>query len=166
MALGHSAILSGLPLLSAGCSCLFAGYLLPPAARRWGIVRARKVFAYAAYGGAALFLLLFTSIRDASLAMIVMSLSSFVVELSAPVTWTTAMDLGGESVGLLTGMMNTLGHLGQHRARNHWLAIAGCVRQQLEYRVLCLCRSLRVGRSLLGDDRSSHAARSANHSLR
>jgi nitrate/nitrite transporter NarK len=44
--------------------------------------------------------------------MIVMSLSSFVVELSAPVTWTTAMDLGGESVGLLTGMMNTLGHLG------------------------------------------------------
>ena len=41
-----------------------------------------------------------------------MSLSSFVVELSAPVTWTTAMDLGGESVGLLTGMMNTLGHLG------------------------------------------------------
>jgi ACS family glucarate transporter-like MFS transporter len=112
VSLKHGAILSGLPLLTAGCGCLFAGYALPPVARWCGIVRARKAFAYIAYGGAALFLLLFTSIRDPNSAMIVMSLSSFVVELSAPVTWTTAMDLGGESVGLLTGMMNTLGHLG------------------------------------------------------
>jgi|HubBroStandDraft_1064217.scaffolds.fasta_scaffold04805_4 ACS family glucarate transporter-like MFS transporter len=110
--LQHGAILSGLPMLSAGCGCLFAGHLLPPAARRWGIVPARKAFAYVAYGGAALCLLLFTSIRDPNLAMLVMSLASFVVELSAPITWTTAMDLGGDSVGLLTGMMNTMGHLG------------------------------------------------------
>jgi MFS transporter, ACS family, glucarate transporter len=112
VALKHGAILGGLPLLAAGCGCLFAGYILPPLATRWGIVRARRSLAYFAYGAAALFLLLFTFIRDPNLAMIVMSLSSFVVELSAPVTWTTAMDLGGESVGLLTGMMNTLGHLG------------------------------------------------------
>jgi MFS family permease len=112
VALKHGAILSGLPLLSAGCGCLFAGYLLPPLTRRWGIVRARRSLAFVAYGGAAAFLLLFTFIRDPNLAMIVMSLSSFVVELSSPVTWTTAMDLGGESVGLLTGMKNTLGHLG------------------------------------------------------
>jgi MFS family permease len=110
--LKHGAMLGGLPLLTAGCGCLFAGYLLPPAARRWGIVSARKVFAYVAYGGAALFLVLFTFIHDPNLAMIFMSVSSFVVELSAPVTWTTAMDLGGESVGLLTGMMNTVGQLG------------------------------------------------------
>jgi ACS family glucarate transporter-like MFS transporter len=112
VSLKHGAILSGLPLLTAGCGCLFAGYALPPAVQRYGIVRARKAMAYIAYGGAALFLLFFTSIRDPTVAMVVMSLSSFVVELSSPVTWTTAMDLGGESVGLLTGMMNTLGHLG------------------------------------------------------
>ena len=112
VSLKQGAILSGLPLLTAGCGCLFAGYALPPVARWCGIARARKAFAYVAYGGAALFLLLFTSIHDPNFAMIVMSLSSFVVELSTPVTWTTAMDLGGESVGLLTGMMNTLGHLG------------------------------------------------------
>jgi MFS transporter, ACS family, glucarate transporter len=112
VALKHGAVLSGLPLLSAGCGCLAAGYLLPPSARRWGVVQARKAFAFVAYGGAAIFLLLFTYIHDPNLAMIVMSLSSFVIELSAPVTWTTAMDLGGESVGLLTGMMNTLGQLG------------------------------------------------------
>ncbi|MGA2592848.1 MAG: hypothetical protein ABSH32_23290 [Bryobacteraceae bacterium] len=99
-------------LAKAGCGCLFAGHLLPPVARRWGIVPARIAFAYVAYGGAALCLLLFTSIHDLNLAMLVMSLASFVVELSAPITWTTAMDLGGDSDGLLTGMMNTMGHLG------------------------------------------------------
>jgi ACS family glucarate transporter-like MFS transporter len=84
----------------------------PPAAHRWGTIPARKAFAYAVYGGAAPFLLLFTSIHDPNLAMRVMALASFVVELSAPITWTTAMDLGGGSVGLLTGMMNTMGHVG------------------------------------------------------
>lgn len=110
--LTHNAILSALPMLSAGCGCLFAGYALPLATLRWGVVATRKAFAYLAYGGAALFLLLFPTIHDANYAMVVMSMSSFVVELSAPVTWTTAMDLGGKSVGLLTGIMNTVGHLG------------------------------------------------------
>jgi MFS family permease len=112
LSLKQGAILGGLPLITAGCGCLFAGYALPHLARRYGILRARKAFAYIAYGGASLFLLLFITIHNPTLAMVVMSLSSFIVELSTPVTWTTAMDLGGESVGLLTGMMNTLGHLG------------------------------------------------------
>jgi MFS family permease len=112
VALTHNAILSGLPLLTAGCGCLFAGYLLPVATRRWTALRARRAFAYLAYGGAAASLLLFPAIHDANYAMAIMSLSSFLVELSAPVTWTAAMDMGGDSVGLLTGMMNTLGQLG------------------------------------------------------
>jgi MFS transporter, ACS family, glucarate transporter len=112
VALEQNALLSGLPMLTAGCGCLASGYLLPFASRRWTVIPARKAFAYAAYGGAALFLIPFPSIRDPNQAMLMMSLSSFLVELSTPVTWTTAMDLGGESVGLLTGMMNTLGHLG------------------------------------------------------
>ncbi len=110
--LSHNAILSGAPLLTAGGGCLFAGYFLPIATSRWGARNARRTFAYVAYGGAALSILLFPSIHDTNYAMAVMSLSSFLVELSAPVTWTTAMDLGGESVGLLTGLMNTLGQLG------------------------------------------------------
>jgi nitrate/nitrite transporter NarK len=68
--------------------------------------------AYIAYGGSAASLLFFPAVHDANLAMAIMGLSSFLVELSAPVTWTAAMDMGGDSVGLLTGMMNTLGQLG------------------------------------------------------
>ena len=41
-----------------------------------------------------------------------MSLSSFAAELSAPITWTTAMDLGGRNVGAISGAMNSLGQFG------------------------------------------------------
>ena len=100
------------------------------------------------------------------MAMIVMSLSSFVVELSAPVTWTTAMDLGGESVGLLTGMMNTLGHLGGSVAPTIIGYLLAASRQQLEYRLLRFGRPLCAGRTLLGGAGSGYAARSASHNLR
>jgi MFS transporter, ACS family, glucarate transporter len=57
-------------------------------------------------------LLIFTTIEDPVWALASLSLSSFVAEFSGPVTWTTAMDLGGENVGTVSGFMNMLGHLG------------------------------------------------------
>ena len=45
-------------------------------------------------------------------AIALMSLSSFTVELSGPVTWTTAMDLGGRHVGAVSGAMNSIGQMG------------------------------------------------------
>jgi len=41
-----------------------------------------------------------------------MGLSSFAAEFSSPISWTTAMDIGGENVGGVSGFMNTLGQLG------------------------------------------------------
>jgi nitrate/nitrite transporter NarK len=67
---------------------------------------------YLAYGGAAALLILFTRISNPVLAVLVMSLSSFAAEFSGPITWTTAMDIGGERVGTVSGFMNMLGHLG------------------------------------------------------
>src|SRR5262249_42105599 len=74
--------------------------------------RARRVLSYVSYYGAALLLLVFTQVKDAPLAMAVLSLSSFAAELSGPASWTTAMDIGGEHVGNVLGFMNMLGHLG------------------------------------------------------
>lgn len=67
---------------------------------------------YAAYGGAAALLLLFTRIEEPVAAMAVMSLSNFAAEFSGPISWTTAMDIGGERVGTVSGFMNMLGHFG------------------------------------------------------
>ena len=70
------------------------------------------MFGYAAYGGAALLLALFTQISNPVAAIAILSLSSFAAEFSSPITWTTAMDIGGEHVGSVSGLMNMLGQLG------------------------------------------------------
>jgi MFS family permease len=110
--LRNTSLLAGLPLLLAGSGCLVSGWILPHLSRRWSIGVARRSLAYISYGGAAALVLVFTFVQDSVLAMLVLGLSSFTVELSTPVTWTTAMDLGGRSVGTLTGVMNTLGQFG------------------------------------------------------
>jgi ACS family glucarate transporter-like MFS transporter len=112
LSMQHSAWLAGLPMLAAGAGTLLSGYLLPVLAKRVGLARARKMIAYFAYFGAAALLVFFTTIRDPLLAVAMMSLSSFVAEFCAPVSWVTAMDLGGDAVGTLTGAMNGLGQLG------------------------------------------------------
>ena len=100
-------------MLAGGFGSLFCGWVVPVAARWTGsISKARKLLAYIAYAGASALLLLFTVISDPFWAMVVMSISSFTAEMSAPLSWTTAMDLGGRHVGTLSAGMNMMGHFG------------------------------------------------------
>jgi ACS family D-galactonate transporter-like MFS transporter len=111
--LRRGAIAAGAPLVAAGLGSLCGGWALS-ALTRWfgGAGRARKLLAYFAYAGSAALLLLFTWIDEPMLAVAVMSLSSFAAEFSGPASWTTAMDIGGERVGAVSGFMNMLGHFG------------------------------------------------------
>lgn len=110
--LGQGSLAAGLPLFAAGFGGLFAGRATLLLSRRTGAARARRLMGYVAYGGAAVLLLVFTQIANPFLAMAVMSLSTFAAEFASPATWTTAMDIGGDRVGVVSGFMNTLGHLG------------------------------------------------------
>ena len=111
--LRHGALAAGLPLFTAGLGSLCAGWATSALTTRVGsVARARKLMGYISYGGAAALLLLFTWVTHPGLAMIAMSLSSFAAEFSGPISWTTAMDIGGENVGAVSGFMNTLGQLG------------------------------------------------------
>jgi MFS transporter, ACS family, glucarate transporter len=111
--LRHGSLAAGLPLFSAGLGSLFAGWALSALCRRLNnTTRARKLLGYCAYGGAAALLLLFTWISDPLLAMRAMSLSSFAAEFSGPISWTSAMDIGGHRVGTVSGFMNMCGHFG------------------------------------------------------
>jgi MFS family permease len=95
--LRHESLAAGMPLLSAGLGCLAAGWTLTALTQRLRSTRqARKLLGYTAYGGAAVLLALFTVISSPVLAMCVLSLSSFAAEFSAPISWTSAMDIGGE----------------------------------------------------------------------
>ena len=111
--LEQGALLAGAPMLAAGFGSLFCGWLVPRLAARSGdVAGTRRLMAYIAYGGASAMLLLFTRIRDPYWAMGAMSLSTFAAELSGPISWTTAMDLGGRYVGTLSAAMNMMGHFG------------------------------------------------------
>jgi MFS family permease len=111
--LRHGTLAAGLPLFSAGFGSLFAGWALSVLCRRLNSTsRARKLLGYCAYGGAAALLLLFTWIANPLLAIVAMSLSSFAAEFSGPISWTSAMDIGGDRVGTVSGFMNMCGHFG------------------------------------------------------
>jgi ACS family glucarate transporter-like MFS transporter len=109
----HGAFAAGLPLFTAGLGSLFAGWATSALTTKVGsTARARKLMGYISYGGAAILLLLSTWVANPGLALIAMSLSAFTAEFSGPISWTTAMDIGGENVGAVSGFMNTLGQLG------------------------------------------------------
>jgi ACS family glucarate transporter-like MFS transporter len=113
MKLGTGSLVAGLPLFSAGVGSLLAGWTLTALTRRLQSKdRARRLLGYLAYGGAAALLLAFVWIADPILAILTMSLSSFAAEFSGPISWTTAMDIGGEHVGTVSGFMNMMGHFG------------------------------------------------------
>lgn len=111
--LRHESFAAGMPLFAAGLGSLFAGWTLSALTRLIGsTARARRLLCYISYGGAAALLMLFTWISNPLLAVIALSVSSFAAEFSGPASWTTAMDIGGEYVGTVSGFMNTLGQLG------------------------------------------------------
>ena len=99
--LRHGALAAGLPLFTAGLGSLFAGWATSALTTRMeSVSKARKLMGYISYGGAAALLLAFTWISDPAFALVTMSLSSFAAELSGPISWTTAMDIGGENVAM------------------------------------------------------------------
>jgi len=110
---GRSALLAGFPVFTAALGSLAGGWALTLGIRRLhDIRRARKLVAYVSYIAAAILMLLAIRPSSATLAVFLMGLSSFAAEFSAPLTWTTAMDLGGRYVGAVSGAMNSLGQLG------------------------------------------------------
>lgn len=111
--LRHESLAAGLPLFSAGLGSLLAGWATSALSTRMGsVAKARRSLGYLAYGGAAILLFAFIWITNPAIAMLVISLSSFAAEFSGPISWTTAMDIGGERVGAVSGFMNMLGHFG------------------------------------------------------
>ncbi|MBV9265414.1 MAG: MFS transporter [Acidobacteriaceae bacterium] len=101
------------PLIAAALGSVLAGWLLARiAAKTLNLTRVRRIFGYIAYLGAAILIALFPIIAHPALAICILSLSSFLAEFSSPISWTTAMDIGGHHVGTVSGLMNTLGHLG------------------------------------------------------
>jgi MFS transporter, ACS family, glucarate transporter len=112
VAMTRSAVLAGFPVLMAALGSLGGGWAASAMSRAFNLRRSRKMVAYVSYLGAAILMVLAIGVHSVTTAIALMGLSSFMVELSGPISWTTAMDLGGRHVGAVSGAMNSIGQLG------------------------------------------------------
>ena len=107
-----SALLSGMPLALGGLGAFVAGWITPPLVRRFGPGRMRRGLGFGAMTAASLLFFASTKVSDPYLAVGLISLASFAMDLTLPGCWTTCMDIGGRGVGSLSGAMNMMGNLG------------------------------------------------------
>jgi len=111
--LHKGALLSGIPLFFGGFACILSGWLSGWLVRRgFALARVRRGLAYVGYGGAAALLLLSPRIADPVWAMVAMGMASFSLDLTLPLCWRTAMDVGGKYAGTVSAGMNTAGQIG------------------------------------------------------
>jgi MFS family permease len=111
--LKQSAILAGTPLFVGAFGSLFAGWLMPVLARRFGNMGAvRRGVGAAGAAGAALALVLATTCSNPYLAVAGIALGGFCNDIQMPGAWTACMDVGGKSVATLAGTMNMMGNVG------------------------------------------------------
>jgi MFS family permease len=109
----QGALLAGIPLFFGGFACMLSGWLAGWLVRRgFALARVRRGLAYLGYWGAAAMLLLSPRFADPVCAMLVMGLASFSLDLTLPVCWRTAMDVGGKYAGTVSGTMNMAGQIG------------------------------------------------------
>lgn len=104
-------LLSGFPLFFGGCGCLVAGLLGKYLARRYDVVKARRIMPMIGCTCAAGFLVLFPAIPNAYVAMVILGMASFSNDLLMPSAWATCMDIGGKHAGTVSGSMNMMGNL-------------------------------------------------------
>lgn len=110
--LGQSALLAGTPLLLGGCGSLLAGWITPVLSRKWGVGPTRRFLGMAGMTGAAVCLVASTAVANPYMAVVLIALVSFSMDLTMPGSWTTCMDIGGHATATLGGAMNMMGNLG------------------------------------------------------
>jgi len=109
----NSAILGIVPLFFGGLgnpASVVAGALLQR--RLQNVVLTRRIMACIGFTGAAGFLVLSTTMADATMAVLAIGLASFFNDLVMPGAWASAMDIGGKHAGTLSGAMNMWGNIG------------------------------------------------------
>ena len=109
----QSALLAGTPLMVGAFGSFVAGWVSPHLSRRLGDVgRARRFIGSVGCIGAALLLVVAGKFTQPYLAVTAIACVAFFNDIQMPGAWTACMDVGGKSVGTLSGTMNMMGNIG------------------------------------------------------
>jgi MFS family permease len=113
LSLMSTAMLSIWPLFAGGIGnpvSVVAGNLLNRVTH--DIVITRRIMACIGFTGASGFLIYSTTFSDARWAVAFIALASFFNDLVMPHAWASAMDIGGQYAGTVSGAMNFWGNVG------------------------------------------------------
>lgn len=109
----QATVLKVLPLLCGGFGALTSGFVFGPIARRTGsIARARRIICCIGFAGAAAGLVFASRLHNPLAAVLAVGFSSFCNDITMPVIWETASDVGGRWSATVAAVMNMAGNAG------------------------------------------------------
>jgi len=105
-------ISASMPFLLAALGCLVGGAVSDYLVGKLGLIWGRRIVPMMGLclSGSSMLVAVFTS--DNTIAIVFLSLGLAFMDVTAPVSWAVATDLGGTHSGAVTGAMNTAGLLG------------------------------------------------------
>jgi MFS transporter, ACS family, glucarate transporter len=102
-------IATSLPFLLAAIGCLLGGFLSDWAVKKYGKTWGRRIVPMIGLGLAGIFIIISSITAHNTLAIALLSMGMACMDMTAPVAWAVAMDIGGTQSGTTSGATNTAG---------------------------------------------------------
>ena len=105
---------TSVPFLFAAAGCFFGGILSDFFVKKYGKKWGRRLIPMIGMGLSGVFLVVSASTQNNTIAIILLSIGMAFMDVTAPVSWAVAMDIGGNRSGSVSGAMNTAGLAGAY----------------------------------------------------
>lgn len=105
---------SSLPYILAAIGCFTGGWLSDMACVKWGKKWGRRIVPMVGLFVAGLCIMGAALVENNLTAIIALAIGMAFMDLTAPVAWAVAMDMGGNRSGTISGSMNSAGLLGAY----------------------------------------------------
>ena len=105
---------SSIPYLLAAIGCFTGGWLSDKACVRFGKKWGRRIVPMVGLSVAGLCIIGAALVADNLTAIIALAIGMAFMDLTAPVAWAVAMDMGGDKSGTISGSMNSAGLTGAY----------------------------------------------------
>lgn len=105
---------ASLPYILGMAGCLSGGWLSDKACAKWGKKWGRRIVPIIGQLVAGVCIIVAANITNNVTAIVLLGIGMAFMDVTAPVAWAVAMDLGGEKSGTVSGAMNSAGLLGAY----------------------------------------------------